>query len=84
MRGHAGDRVALEQDLALAWRHQPHDGFQRRRFADAVAAEQSNHFAGANRERDAVQDVALAVIGVNILDQDERLGAGGCGAHVLR
>ena len=28
-------------------------------------------------ERDAVQDVALAVIGVHVLDQDERLGVAG-------
>ena len=28
-------------------------------------------------ERDAVQDVALAVVGVDVLDRDERLGSVG-------
>ena len=40
---------------------------------------------GADVERDAVQDVALAVIGVQALDADQRLAADvGGGAHVLR
>jgi hypothetical protein len=31
-----------------------------------------------------MQDMALAVIGVNVLDAHQRLGAIGYGAHVLR
>ena len=74
VRRQAGDVVAVEQHLALARLHQAHDGFERGAFADAVAAEQPDHLAGADLERDAVQDVALAVIGVHVLDQDERRG----------
>ena len=84
VRRQAGDGVAVEQHRAVARLHQAHDGLERRAFADAVAAEQADHLAGADGERDAVQDVALAVIGVHVLDQDERLGAVGGGAHVLR
>ena len=53
-------------------------------FADAVAAEQPDHLAGADLERDAVQNVALAVIGVQVLDQDQRRCGGAVRAHVLR
>ena len=41
-------------------------------FADTIAAEQADDFAGGDLQGDAVQDVALAVISVHVLDQDER------------
>ena len=44
-------------------------------LADAVAAEQPDHLARRDLQRDAVQDVALAVIGVQALDADQRLAA---------
>jgi hypothetical protein len=84
VRGQAGDGIAVEQHTAVAWLHQAHDGLERGRLADAVPAEQAHHFAPLHVERDAVQDVALAVIGMHILDQDDRLGAGRGLAHVLR
>src|SRR5207344_3253605 len=42
---HAGDRVALEQNLAVARLHQAHDRLERRAFAHTIAAEQADHFA---------------------------------------
>ena len=59
--------------------HQAHDGLERRALADAVAPEQAHHLAAADVERDAVQDVALAVIGVHVLDRDEGLVIGASG-----
>jgi hypothetical protein len=61
-----------------------HDGLERGALADAVAAEQPDHLPAPDLERDAVQDVALAIIGVHVLDRDE--GLAGClgGGHVLR
>jgi hypothetical protein len=85
VRRHSGDGMTLEQNLAAARLHQTHDGLQCRTFANAVAAEQADHLAGPNLKRDAVQDMALAVISVHVRDLDERLRAdGGQGAHVLR
>ena len=43
--------------------------------------------ARSDGERHAMQDVALAVIGMHVLDQDERnasIGYGGKRVHVLR
>ena len=85
MRRQAGDGGAVEENAALARLHQAHDRLQGRALADAVAAEQADHLAGPDLERDAVQDVALAVIGVQVLDADQRLRAYvDGGAHVLR
>ena len=63
----ACDRAALEADLADR-RHQPHDGLAGGRAADAVAAEQADDLALIDPEVDALQDVALAVEGVEIAD----------------
>ena len=62
-----GDRTALEADLADR-RHQPHDGLAGGRAADPVAAEQADDLALVDREVDALQDVALAVKGMEIAD----------------
>ena len=61
----AGDVVALEPDGALR-RHLAHDRLHGGRAADAVAAQQADHLAGADVQIDALQDVALAVIGMQI------------------
>ena len=63
----ARDIAALEQDRALR-RHFAHDGLDGGGAADAVAAEQADHLAGVDMHIDALQDVALAVIGVQIAD----------------
>ena len=57
--------AALEADLADR-RHQAHDGLAGGRAADAVAAEQADDLALIDREVDALQDVALAVKGMEI------------------
>ena len=49
-----------------------HDRLERRRFTDAVAAEQSHDFAGANLEIGAMQDMGLAVPGLQVLYRKER------------
>ena len=46
----------------------PMIAFKRGRAADAVAAENADDLAGADAKRDALQDVALAVVGVQIAD----------------
>ena len=61
----AGDGFVLEDDRAVR-RHVAHDRLQRGRAADAVAAENADDLAVADVKRDAAQDVALAVIGMQI------------------
>ena len=61
------DRAALEADLADR-RHQSHDRLAGGRAADAVAAEQAHDLALVDREVDALQDVALAVEGMQVAD----------------
>ena len=56
--------MAEDRDRALARRRQAHQAAQRRGLAGAVAAEQRDDLALAHLEADAVQDVALAVEGV--------------------
>src|SRR5579883_392172 len=84
VRWQAVDGPALEQDPALAGPHQAHDGLERRALADAVAAEQPHDLATVHPERDAVEDVALAIIGMDSVDLDEHVAVGAGRAHVLR
>ena len=56
----------------LLRRHEPHDALDGRGLAGAVAAEQRHRLALAHLERHVVQDVALAVIGVDALDLQDR------------
>ncbi len=45
-----------------------HQGLEQRRLARAVAAEQRDAFAGADGERDPVEDVAVAIEGIETRD----------------
>ena len=68
-------RRPAKLDLAAGRRHQADDGFQRRRFAGAVAAEQGHDFAGRDLERHVEQDVRAAVKGVQALDREHHAAA---------
>jgi hypothetical protein len=81
---HLGGGPALEQHLAPAGMDEAHDCLQCRALADAVAPEEAHHLACPYLERDAMQDMALAVVGVNVLDLDEGLDQRGARAHILR
>jgi hypothetical protein len=83
VRGESRDGPALKRDRALPWPHQAHDGLQRRALADAVASQQAHDLTLADGKRDPVQDVTLAVVGVDAVDGDERGGSVRRG-HVLR
>src|SRR6185437_8587017 len=52
-------------------RHEAHDRLAGGRAADAVAPQQADDLALVHREIDAVQDVALAVIGVQVADFED-------------
>src|SRR5215471_2735260 len=64
-RSQAADRLAFECDRALP-PHVAHDGLQCRRASDAVASENGYDLTVAHREVHTLEDVALAVVGVQI------------------
>src|SRR4029077_9501850 len=75
--GHPRDQfVAVKKYGAGAVTHDTHDRLQRRGFAGAVASEQRDNLTFMHVEGYTVQDVRLAVPGLQILDRKH-----GC-AHV--
>src|SRR5262249_41729315 len=64
--GHARNGLAREADAAPGWCEQAHNRLQGCALADAVAPEQSDHLAAADAQADAVEHVALAVVGVDL------------------
>ncbi len=66
--GQGGHIVAPEHDFALLRPDDADDAFERGGFAGAVAAQQRHHFTRIDAERYALQDMALAVIAVDIVD----------------
>src|SRR5215207_3309415 len=63
-----GERAALEDDLAAARRHEPHDGVHGRGLAHAVAAQERHDLAGPDRKRDVEQHLRGAVGGLEVRD----------------
>ena len=84
VRRQAGDGLAGKQHFAAIGMDEAHDGLERGALADAVAPEQAYDLPAVDVERDPVQDVTLAVIGVHVLDCDEGLHGRGIRTHVLR
>ena len=66
--GSAAMFAFVEADVARAHRQQPHQALEQRRLADAVAAEQRRALAGGHLERHVAQDVAAAVVLVEVRD----------------
>jgi hypothetical protein len=66
--GQADEIAAIEQDAAGSGPEDPHDRLDRRRLAHAVAAHQRHDLAGADRDREAEQDLARAVERVDAVD----------------
>src|SRR2546423_12942586 len=67
---------AVERDRALPAPDDAHDRLHGRRLAGTVATEERHHLAGRDVERHAVQDVRLAVPGVQLLHREQRNGVG--------
>ena len=72
-RGAAIHALALDVHRARARRHDAHEGFEQGAFAHAVAAHEANRLASADRKVHATQDVARAVIGVQVLGLDQQV-----------
>src|SRR5690348_3355219 len=88
--GHVADAAvgdverALAEDLLVAQADrafggdEPHDRLHRRRAPGAVAPEQAHDLALAHVHVDAVQDVALAVVGLQTLQLEQHRQCPGC------
>jgi hypothetical protein len=64
----AGNVLPLVQHLALPRRRQPHNAAQRRGFADAIAAQQTDALALTHLQRDPKENLAEAIRRVDLLD----------------
>jgi hypothetical protein len=69
------DLPAVEAYAALGGADEPHDGLERRALAHAVATQQPHDLPGSHLEGNPVEDVRLAVVGVDVLEGQD---------HVLR
>src|SRR4029078_457942 len=58
--------MAIEFNDAVAARHQTHDAAESRRLPDTVTAEQGGTLAFLHLQADALQDVQLADVDVNV------------------
>ena len=65
--------TALERDRAGGGVHEAHDRLEGRRLADAVAAEQANDLARPDVDADAVEDVGLAVVRVDVAEGQHQI-----------
>src|SRR5919108_542272 len=80
VRRESGDIGASGRDPPPP-RGEAHDRPQRRRLADAVSAQQRSHATLGHREGDALEDVRLAEMNVEVRDLEERLALGRDRAH---
>ena len=67
-----GDVAALVENLALLRRREAGDAAQRRGLAGAVATEERDDLAFGHAQRQAVKDVAEAVVGVDAFDFEDQ------------
>ena len=68
------DVVALEDDPAAARRIEADDRVHQRGLAHAVAPEQAQDLALLELQRQSLQHVGVAVVGVDVLDFQNRHG----------
>src|SRR5688572_2907260 len=68
VRRYSADGLAFEGDATFGRSHEPGDRLQRGRLADTVAPEETDDLARAHLDRHPVQDVRLAVVGVDVLE----------------
>src|SRR6202045_2130380 len=84
VRRQAGDDASFVHNLAPTWTDEPHDRLERGALADAVAPEKANNLSPTHFQRDAMENVALAVVGVDVLNVDKGSSVAVRRVHVLR
>jgi hypothetical protein len=68
----ARDVLIAEDDLATGKFLHPDDGFQQRRFADAIAADQGNGATLDNVHVDIPEHLALAIRRTDLIELEKR------------
>src|SRR5215470_12879999 len=76
-RRNLGNIRPLEQNLSAAWTIETHDRVHQRGLADAVASEQPEDLSFLELQGQALEDISVPVIGVNVLNFQDRHGSGG-------
>src|SRR5262245_22393641 len=71
-RSNPRDVNAFENDPAAARRIKADDGVHQRGLADTVAPEQAEYLSLFELERQSLQDVGIPVVGVNVLNFQNR------------
>src|SRR5687767_12696275 len=71
--GQVDEVASLEGQRAAGGAQVAHDGLERRGLADAVAAEQPHHLARTHIDGHPVQDVRLAVMGVDVAEGQHQI-----------
>ena len=66
VRGPGGDVPVLEEDLPAPWPREADDGSDEGGLAHAVPAEDAHDLAALHAQGDALQHVAVAVVGVDV------------------
>src|SRR5262249_44119109 len=74
---HRGNVHALEQNLSTPRTIETHDRVHQCRLADAVASEQPEDLPLLELQGQALEDVSVPVIRVNVLNFQDRHGSGG-------
>src|SRR5215472_13630337 len=74
---HRGNVFALEQNLSSARTIETHDRVHQCRLAHAVASEQPEDLALLELQGQALEDISVPVISVNVLNFQDRHGSGG-------
>ena len=69
----AREILPVETHIAAARGRDAHDGAQGRGLARAVAAEQGDNLARLRFQRDALEDMALAQIGLDVVNPQQGL-----------
>ena len=70
---HPREILPVERHLAAARRRDAHDGAQGRGLPRAIAAQQRDNLARPRLQRDALKDMALAQIGLDIVNPQQGL-----------
>src|SRR4029079_2908660 len=72
VRGHAADPVSVQRDLTSGGMKQARDRLECRALACAIGADQGHDLALLHFDRDALQRMNVAVVGVDIGDVEHR------------
>ena len=66
--------VSAQPNFAVTRRWNTENALQRRRFADAIAAENADHLSRKDVERQTMKNMAFAIKRIDVMQREQRLG----------